>query len=298
MWIYTDLLQHATPMPEPKLYLLPPERPMLSTELSQDSVRMSSFIDFDEPDQSQRGKLDEDMEMTTELQALPPNEEELKAKELLEKATMLRTRLQLAMHKVQTNQTSKPFSRLDKPTTTSPSLPPRLFTANALPPQRDSTGIRNSPESQIAANRARAFRGAYQANPVQRLSALPMPKIVPTAYSARYMTQPQSRKRDSHASVIDLPSSPPASRGSKAGDMVLKIRKTRGTPSPHKMTGMNPRLPETPMHQLSSPPGSNDGSESRTGREVLGASRLALTSSVVKGEAANGLLELMRAASR
>jgi hypothetical protein len=287
-------------MPEPKLSLLPPERPILSTELSQDSVRMSSFIDFDELDQSQRGKLDEDMEMITELQATPPNGEELKAKELLEKATLLRTRLQLAMHKVQTNQTSKPFSRLDKPTTTSPelSLPPRLFTANALPPQRDSTGIRNSSESQIAANRARAFRGAYQTKPVQRLSTLPLPKIVPTAYSARYMTQPQSRKRDSHASIIDLPSSPPASRGSKAGEKVLKIRKTRGTPSPRKITRMDARLPETPMHHLISPPGSNDGDMSRTGRKVDGTSRQALTSSVVKGEAANGLLELMRAASR
>jgi hypothetical protein len=287
-------------MPEPKLSLLPPERPMLSAELSQDSVRMSSFIDFDELDQSHRGKLDEDMEMIIELQAIPPNDEELKAKELLEKAIMLRTRLQLAMHKVQTNQTSKPFSRLDKPTTTSLelSLPPRLFTANALPPQRDSTGIRNSPESHIAANRARAFRGAYQTKPVQRLSALPLPKIVPTAYSTRYMTQPRSRKRDSHASVIDLPSSPPASRGSKAGEKVLKIRKIRGTPSPHKITRMNARLPETPLHQLSSPPGSNDGDMSRTGRKVHGTSRQALTSSVVKGEAANGLLELMRAASR
>lgn len=280
-------------MPEAKASLLPSERPLLSTELSQDSVRMSSFIEFDETEQSQRKKVDQDLEMIAEPQPIPCREEEQNARHLLEKATMLRTRLQLAMHKVQTNQTSKPFSRLDKPTTTSPelSLPPRVFTANVLPPQPDSTSIRNSPESQIAANRARAFHGAYQIKPVQRLSAFPMPKIVPTAYSARYMSQAPKQQRH-------IPSSPPVSCERNVDIQTLTNRKTRGTPSPHKSTCSKVRLPKTPMQQLSSPPGSIAGDTTTTGRRINRTSRSALTSSVVKGEAANGLLELMRAASR
>ena len=220
------------------------------------------------------------------------------ATQILEKVTVLRTRLQLAMHKVETNQTSKPFSRLDKPKPISPelSLPPRLFSANILPSNRlpSDNAVRNSPESQIAANRARAFRGAYQTTPVQKLNSLPMPRIVPTAYSAKYMTQPPPGERNSRRTFTEIPSSPPPSHGSSDSIGILRVSKNRSTPSPRKGAGAK-RLPKTPMHQLTSPPGSDDRN---TTRRMQGRGSAALTSSMVKGEAANGLLELMRAASR
>jgi hypothetical protein len=256
---------------------------------------MSSFIDFDEIEESQQEKVDE-LKMITPPRPVQPKEESPKANQLLEKATMLRTRLQLAMHKVETNQTSKPFSRLDKPKSVSPklSLPPRLFSTMVVPSDREpqENGARLSPESQIAIHRARAFCGEYLDKAVQRLNSLPVPRIVPTTYSSRYMetqaTAAQQRTKDSRYS-------PPPSRGN-IGD--LKIKKTRATPSPSKVTSRNALLPETPRHQLSSPPGSDDANITATGRMLPDVGTSALTSSVVKGEAASGLLELMRAGSR
>ena len=49
--------QHATPMPEPDTSLLAPERANILPEGSQDGVRMSSFIDFDEVEETQRNKV-------------------------------------------------------------------------------------------------------------------------------------------------------------------------------------------------------------------------------------------------
>ncbi len=42
------IIQHATPLPQNTTQLQPPLRPSLTAENSQDSVRMSSFIDFEE----------------------------------------------------------------------------------------------------------------------------------------------------------------------------------------------------------------------------------------------------------
>lgn len=285
-------------MPELKLSLLPPDRPRLLTQGSDDSVRMSSFINFDESDENQQEKFDEYLEMIIPLQLGSDAEESPKAKQLLEKATLLRTRLQLAMHKVETNQTSKPFSRLIRPKSTSPelSLPPRLFSATILPNDRlpSEHGARLSPESQIAIHRARAFRGAYQTKAIQRLNSLPIPKIVPTAYSSRYMVQPQVQRSASRQQMTDIPYGP----SSHVTGGSLKIRPTKATPSPTKDAGMKLLLPHTPRHQLSSPPGSDDGGSAATDRRLHVVGTSALTSSVVKGEAANGLLELMRAGSR
>lgn len=183
----------------------------------------------------------------------------------MQKAETLRTRLQLALYKVQTNQISRPFSRLEKPRAPSPELPPQ-------PPSLN----RRSPEGIIAAARARA---AGQIKPaVRNLNSLPIPIIVPTAYSASYMEEEETR----------LLSSPPPSSGS--GEAVrLKDGGGSGTRTPTKERGL---VPKTPM-QLSSPPGSDaERSPMKDGHRPLFGG---LTSSVVKGEAANGLLELMRA---
>jgi hypothetical protein len=285
-------------MPEPKFSLLPPERLNPLMESSQDSVRMSSFIDFDEVEESQRDRVD-DLKMITPPQPVQLNEESPKTSELLEKVTMLRTRLQLAMHKVETNQTSKPFSRLDKPKSASPelSLPPRPFSTTISPNhhQPSGHGARLSPESQIAIHRARAFRGAYLDKAVKRLESLPTPKIVPTKYSSRYMVASPGQRLASLQQTTQIRSSPPPSYGTGGH---LKIRKTRATPSPSKSTGKKTLLPQTPRHQLSSPPGSEEGNRTATGRRLHDIGGSTLTSSVVKGEAANGLLELMRAGSR
>lgn len=285
-------------MPEHKFLLLPPDKPALRTEGSQDSVRMSSFIDFDEIDESQQEKVNE-VKVITPPRPAQPKEESPKASQLLEKVTMLRTRLQLAMHKVETNQTSKPFSRLDKPKSVSPelSLSPRLFSATVVPsdckPQEASARL--SPESQIAIHRASAFRGAYLDRGVQRLNSLSVPRIVPTAYSSRYMVPSQTQGTAPQQRTTDIRSSPPPSHGVSAN---LQIKKTRATPSPSKGLSRRAPLPETPRHQLSSPPGTDDGNTVTTRMRLHEVGRSALTSSVVKGEAANGLLELMRAGSR
>ena len=285
-------------MPEPKFSLPPPDRPTLTTESSQDSVRMSSFIDFDEVDRSQPDKGD-DMEV---IAPPPPTLVKIETpgvNELQEKATMLRMRLQLAMHKVETNQTSKPFSRLDKPKYPSPglSLSPRLLSSTTLTsnPSHHEGSARLSPESQIAIHRARAFRGDYQNKAVQRLTSLPTPKIVPTAYSARYMVPPYAQLSASRQDSTETPTflRPP-------DDTIRRpaTNKIRSTPSPSKDIGTRGLLPQTPRHHLSSPSGSDEGDTAATGRRLHSMSSSALTSSVVKGEAANGLLELMRAGSR
>lgn len=282
-------------MPEQKFSLPLPDKPALLTEGSQDSVRMSSFINFDETEESQGEHVD-DLKMITPPRPALPKEESPKASQLLVKATLLRTRLQLAMHKVETNQTSKPFSRLDKPKSVSPelSLPPRPTLTMVLPNDSDPNehGTRLSPESQIAIHRARALRGAYLDKTVQRLNSLPVPRIFPTGYSSRYVVPTQAQLSASQEQITNVQSSPPPSR--RAGGR-LNIKKTRATPSPSKGTSRKAPLPETPRHQPSSPPRSDDGTSAATGRRLHDAGRSALTSSVVKGEAANGLLELMRA---
>ena len=285
-------------MPEPKFSLPPLDRPTLFTEGSQDSVRMSSFIDFDEADKSHQEKVD-DMEMITPPTPVLLETENPVTNQLLEKATMLRTRLQLAMHKVETNQTSKPFSRLEKPKSLSPgiTLPPNLLSTTTLPRNsfHGEGSARLSPESQIAIHRARAFRGAYHNKAVQRLSSLPTPKIVPTAYSTRYMIPPHAQRSPPRREIKGLPTISPSSHETISKP---KINKIRSTPSPSKDIGTGSILPKTPRHHLSSPPGSDAGDSAATGRKLHSMSNAALTSSVVKGEAANGLLELMKAGSR
>jgi len=224
---------------------------------------MSSFIDFalTEPDAA-------DLKVISLPASRPesrPVSRPVRA-DLIEKAETLRTRLQLAIYKVQTNQVGKPFSRLEKPRSTSPELP-------AQPP---SLG-RATPEGIIAAAKARATGQRKPA--VRNLTALPIPTIVPTAYSARYMGKLE----------VQSISSPPPSDGSAEAVEPISLERS-GTPTPRKEEA---RYPETPL-QLGSPPDNvAQGATAKYSerRKFFGG----LTSSVVKGEAANGLLELMRA---
>jgi hypothetical protein len=189
----------------------------------------------------------------------------------LQKAETLRTRLQLALYKVQTNQVSKPFSRLEQPRSLSPELPPQ-------PP---SLG-RTSPEGIVAAARARATQQKKPA--VRNLNSLPMPTIVPTAYSARYMPIVE----EDAPPPTSAPSSNAAATGWSEG-----ARSFERSRAPKLSQEERAVFPKTPM-QLSSPSRSDGlGLKHGQGKKLVGG----LTSSVVKGEAANGLLELMRAAA-
>jgi len=110
-----------------------------------------------------------------------------------------------------------------------------------------------------------------------------MPTIIPTAYSATYMPMDEE-KGPPQSSTISSSTSGGSDKGTKAAE-----RSRTPTLSQVDQT----TIPKTPM-QLSSLPRSDvDDLTLEHGPSNKLVSRL--TSSVVKGEAANGLLELMRA---
>lgn len=99
---------------------------------------------------------------------------------------------------------------------------------------------------------------------------LPAPVLIPTAYSARLIHDPP------------VPSSPPTSIGSSSSP---------DTPSPGLPTPALPQQPRSqPLAQLNSPPGSQ---ERRPQNAKVVDSDANLPSSVIKGRAATGLLNLM-----
>ena len=156
----------------------------------------------------------------------------------------------------------------------SPELPPR---SEGLPRQVAS------PERLVAIARASATQRPKPA--VKKLSALPMPEIAPTAFSSRYVG---AEKQE-----IELPSTPPPTEGNGSDKGLEKTIQKIGTPTP--IVGV--RKPHQPV-QLSSPADTEAGQTPLRLRGGQGeAKRSGLTSSVVKGEAAHGLLELMRAAA-
>jgi hypothetical protein len=114
---------------------------------------------------------------------------------------------------------------------------------------------------------------------------MPIPTIIPTAYSARYMPMDEE-KGPPQSSTIS--SSTPG--GSDKGTKVAEWSRSPTLSQEDRTT-----FPKTPM-QLRSPPKSDvDDLTLKHGPSKTLVN--GLTSSVVKGEAANGLLELMRAAA-
>jgi len=205
------------------------------------------------------------------------------------KAETLRTRLQLALYKVQTNQASKPFARLQVPKarSSSPELPP----PSSSTPRRTSSTTRislshtiPSPESQIALARAKATMQEKPA--IQSLGGLSVPTIVPTSFSSRWNEGLVEEEGPKALQADQIPSSPPLSRGHET----LHVRQ-----SLEAKRRPGPEMPRTPI-QLSSPPGSDDGGAEDGRWKSRDLTYGGLTSSVVKGEAASGLLELMRGA--
>jgi hypothetical protein len=130
-------------------------------------------------------------------------------------------------------------------------------------------------------------RATMQDKPaVPSLGSLPIPAIAPTVFSARSMIDPKLYFQD-------VPSSPPQSHKSASHDDSLEL----GSDTPRPVTKFQPAdlPPHTPM-QLSSPPGSPDktmATVEKLKRKGKDGKYGGLTSSVVKGDAANSLLKLM-----
>lgn len=153
-----------------------------------------------------------------------------------------------------------------------------------------------SPESKIAIARARA---TMQPKPrVTSLEKVSHPTIVPTAFSTRHAKNNGSTAATA-VKVVEIPSSPPLStemevevpRPAGAEDDEVPTTIASTAPKPKPKTNQSPK---TPM-QLSSPPGSPEVRLSTAAKRLKSSNYAGgLTSSVVKGEAANGLLELMR----
>jgi hypothetical protein len=115
---------------------------------------------------------------------------------------------------------------------------------------------------------------------IRNLNSLPVPTIAPTDYSARYMGAPPEA----------IPSSSPISAG--CGDVESSCTLPAETPSPKNH--MQRRM--TPV-QLSSPAGSEGGERGNGEAMHRWRSEDDVRSSIVIGKAANGLLELIRAAA-
>ncbi|EXJ64726.1 hypothetical protein A1O7_01064 [Cladophialophora yegresii CBS 114405] len=274
---------HAVSFAQTTSQLVPPLRPNLVKESSQVSLSMSSLIDFD----NNRSSQEEDMHMIEELEVpiqVAAAKEDARKEMMLERAEALRTRLQLAFYKIQTNQIMTPLARLQVPKdrSSSPSLPalsssPRS-SSTVRPDHSETTTI--SPESRVALARARATLGPRPA--VRALSTLPIPKITPTAFSARWNDEDSGLRESKRTGPAqeDLPSSPPVDVGPR--DAAEESGEAE---------------PKTPEHLSSSV--ICDLERDVDENEIVKGNKLrprALTSSVVKGEAANSLLELVRAA--
>ena len=168
----------------------------------------------------------------------------------------MRIRLQLAAYKVRTDQTGTPFFWLRGPR----SSPERL----RLPLIKGEEGV-------ISAARSRATN--QEKRVVRNLNSLPIPTIIPTAYSARYMIPGRE----------GFPSSPPVSTNSEE----------LATSDVETLTSKDDTRAQRTKVQLSSLTASEaDG----VALQRISSSR-DVTSSVVKTEAANGLLDLIRAAA-
>ena len=169
-----------------------------------------------------------------------------------------------------------------KPTSPSPELAARSSSpssSSTIQPDRVQ-GSAISPESRVAIARARATSGPKPS--VQPLSTLPMPQIAPTAFSARWNRELNAdHEARGSQPVPSLPSSPPLSQ-ENALPKALTVKKARTEP-------------KTPI-QLSSPVASEHEDDEEVRLRRSRPRPRGLTSSVVKGEAANSLLELVKGA--
>lgn len=130
-------------------------------------------------------------------------------------------------------------------------------------------------------------RATMESRPsIKPLSALPFPRITPTAFSARWNDEAAANRESqrSHMQSANIPSSPPLSPVNENADGYANVSSNRLVAEPR-----------TPI-QLSSPMASQTEDEPEPATDFMWTRRRpgGLTSSVVKGEAANSLLQLVR----
>ena len=298
---------NEVPMPRNNSQL-PPHRPGLLKEISAGSVGLSSFINFEGPPSSQASDAmqpielpepraaDEERQSDTQDEQ-PLSEADARKKMLNEKAAEMRTRLQLALFKVQTKQTNQPFSRLKvpKPTRERSNSPPTQWMPSLTTPRLSSSTIQapsstrtvtsiqqqtHSAEESIASMRAQATNQLKP--PVRSLNDLPMPRLDPEladipAGKSFDSSKTQQIIVDEDQDTQQFPSSPPLSRQpSLASNECL-------------LPGVNALVTGQPETQLSSPPASDADANEESG--------LTKMVSVSKGEAASGLVQLMTGAT-
>ncbi|KIX06469.1 uncharacterized protein Z518_04445 [Rhinocladiella mackenziei CBS 650.93] len=285
--ILTDM-QHAVTLPQNTSQFVPPLRSNLAKETSQISVSMSSLIDFDNNLLSQGDDMQPIEEADLIKDQRPKTEEDTRKKMLFEKAESLRTRLQLAIFKINTNQISRPFARLQVPRARSSS--PELPVLSSSPLKSSSTPRGGSVqrattilEPKVARARARATMDPKSR--IAPLSSLPVPKIAPTTFSAR-RNDDLDANQESQSSQVEpayIPSSPPEPQAPTAAFYMDTTGNRREA---------EPRTPIQPSSLIGGDHGDDDSQ--KVGSQQSRIRHGGLTSSVVKGEAASSLLELVR----
>ncbi|KIW15404.1 hypothetical protein PV08_05450 [Exophiala spinifera] len=306
---------HAVSFTQSTSQMVPLDHPTFNQEPSQASLSMSSLIDFENnlSSQSDGTQMPEEVDTVEPPPAPPPKPKEDPRKEmLLEKAETLRTRLQLAIYKIQTNQISKPFWQLTVPKHKQlPSSPEiRAAALSSSSPRGSSSTLRPrsvhrpassplSPESRVAIARARATMDRKPR--VRPLESLVVPTITPTAFSARWADAEESQLGE------DMPSSPPAAETSSEGEgegedkdvdeMRAHENPTGDYSSEQQPQAPPPKTPDVLSRKGTMGHGRNRGKDTEEDMASLQNSQLrprGLTSSVIKGEAANSLLQLVR----
>lgn len=295
------------PMPQ-NTAQLPPSRLGLLRETSAGSVGLSSFINFEGVASTQGSDAMQVLEPVDKEQKKEPgiqNEKKVESpgavarKRMLdEKAAELRTRLQLALYKVETRQTSQPFSRLKTPKRQRERSisPPTVWMPTLSTPQLSSSTIRqpssartiaptyqddrsnDSAEAHIAAMRVQA---ANQPKPtVRNLNSLPVPQLDPSLMgqgASFESNRTQQIQEDDSQGTQHFPSSPPLSRQPSTSIEEQLLSGIQQAAEKGKDGG---------AQQLSSPPISERG--------VVEAGR---RKTVSQGEAASGLVQLMTGAT-
>ena len=283
------------PMPQ-NTSQLPPSVPGLLQEISAGSVGLSKYLNFEDFQSTQGSEgMIHQTQPEKDLELLPQNEpalepvvvyeespEDARKRDIAEKIAQMQTRLQLAMYKVETKQTTQPFSRLKSKSQhtrqrSSPTIPtlstPKLSSSSTVRPNQSYAGMSpdswqtDAAEAHIAAMRAQAT--AQTKPPVRDLSSLPMPQLDPALMGAGPLQIEKSDPSEGSERTPQLPSSPPLSRQNSETDASqLRILSD---------------LAESAAVQLSSPPVSI----------VEESQGLTATVSHTQGEAASGLVKLM-----
>lgn len=300
------------PMPQ-NTSQLPPLHPAFLKEFSAGSQGLSTFINFEGPPSSQGSDQVQPLKPVKVEKSKPDDvskpaekdtsESEVAARKkmLSEKAAELQTRLQLALYKVQTKQTSQPFSRLKvpKPPRDRSSSPPTNWMPVLRTPQLSSSTIKEpssvrtvtsahqhdrsifSAEAGIAAMRAQAT--AQLKPPVRNLNSLPIPQLDPELLNPAASFDSNKTQLLTEIDSQDIqhfPSSPPLSR------------QHSGTSDELLLPGLLEAANKPMETQLSSPPVSERGADDNDD-----GAELAKTSSAIKGEAASGLVQLLHSGS-